>query len=521
MRRVVSLWLPRFATECRLLMRAQAWRCEPSAQDEQPLALVAREGQQLRLAALNGPAEAAGLTPGLPLAEARALLPALRSRERDPLFERRALERLCDWAQRFSPWVAYEALPGENGPCDGGAAGLWLDITGCAHLFGGEEALLDALLSRLSERGLTARAGLADTPGAAWAAARFLTGAKQQAKSLEPGGQRAALAGLPVAALRLEDWQEELLARFGLIRVGALYGLPPAGLEPRLGRALKRRLEQALGGLDEPLSPRRPQAPFEERLVFGEPIASAEDIERGVERLILALCRRLRAAGQGLRRLRLTAHRVDGSCDALALGVSRATRDSDHLRRLLAQHLEGLDPGFGVEVLSLEAERAESLGDRQLSLSSAEAAKDAAALVDRLAGRLGEGRVFRVTPRESHWPEAAQKKSPPLPERRASNENWAPWRARSRPLRLLPNPEPIEALALLPDSAPARFLWRRQQHQVTRAEGPERILPEWWSLPEGEQGLSARDYFRVEDAQGRRFWLFRVEGRWYLHGLFG
>jgi len=521
MRRVVSLWLPRFAIECQFLMRPQAWRSTSSARDEPPLALVAKEGQQLRLAALNRAAAQAGLVPGLPLAEARALLPALRSRERDPPFERRALEWLCDWAQRFSPWAACEAAPGEKELCDGGEAGLWLDITGCAHLFGGEEALLTALLERLSKLGLTARAGLADTPGAAWAAARFLTDETQCGKRLEPEGQRAALAGLPVAALRLEAWQGELLARFGLTRIGALYDLPPAGLEPRLGRALKRRLEQALGLLDEPLSPKRPQAPFEERLVFGEPIAATEDIERGAERLILALCRRLRADGQGLRRLRLTAHRVDGSLDALALGVSRATRDSGHLRRLLAQHLEDIDPGFGIEVLSLEAERAEPLSDQQLSLASAGAAKEAAALIDRLTGRLGEGRVFRVTPHESHWPEAAQKKSAPLPGRKASNENWTPWRARSRPLRLLPNPEPIEALALLPDSAPARFLWRRQQHQVARAEGPERILPEWWSLPEGGQSLKARDYFRVEDLEGRRFWLFRAEGRWYLHGLFG
>jgi protein ImuB len=471
----------------------------------------------LRLAALNEVSAMAGLAPGLPLAEARALLPSLKTRLREPEAEGRSLERLCDWAQRYSPWAACDPRTGTAGE-----AGLWLDVSGCAHLFGGEEALLDDLLGRLSRLGLTARAGLAGTPGAAWALARY---APEGARLLASGEERHALAGLPVAALRLEPWQEELLARFGLAKIGQLYDLPPTGLSPRLGRDLQRRLDQALGRLEEPLSPQRPQAPFEERLVFAEPVAATSDLERVAARLVPALCRRLRQEGQGLRRLAFTAHRADGSRDGVSLGVSRATRDPGHLSRLLAQHLERIDPGFGIEVLSLAALAAEPLSDLQLSLTRAGEAEEAAALIDRLTGHLGEKRVFRLAPRESHWPERAQAPRAPLEEKRERTEDWSHWRARARPLRLLARPEPIEALALLPDNPPARFIWRHQQHRVARAEGPERILPEWWSLEgspcSGAQPLAARDYFRVEDEEGRRFWLFRSAGRWYLHGLFG
>ena len=486
------------------------------------------------MAALNPAGRSAGLRPGQSLAGARALLPSLRTCPREPEAERQALERLCDWAARYSPWVALD-----EGPAVGGEAGLWLDVTGCAHLFGGEGQLLEDIWRRAAALGLTLRIGLADTPGAAWALARFSQSQVDRREEaggpdifrIEPGGQRDALASFPVAALRLESWQEELLLRFGLGRIGQLYELPPAGLEPRLGRGVKQRLDQALGLLEEPLSPRRSLAPFEERLVFGEAIAATEDLERAAERLVLVLCRRLRREGQGLRRLRLTAHRVDGSCGALTLGVSQATRDAGHLRRLLAPRIDAIDPGFGIEVMVLAADAAEPLDATQMSLTSAAAAKNAADLIDRLSNHLGEGCVFRLSPRSSHWPEAAQERRRPLPDapgsdktaaarQGADKQDWTPWKSRARPLRLLHEPEPIEALALLPDHPPARFTWRRQQHEVVRAEGPERILPEWWSLNRSKP-LAGRDYFRVEDRQGRRFWLFRSAGRWYLHGLFG
>ena len=499
---------------------------------------------------MDATAEQGGLALGMPLADARALLPEVRTAAYDAAGDAAALARLADWCGRYSPWAAVDGCG-----CDiGGSAGILLEVTGCAHLFGGEAALLSDLITRLQRLGFTARAALAETAGAAWAVARFAVpgdsslGDSSPGHSpdprctvLPPGTVRAALAPLPPAALRLPPATCELLARFGLRRIGDLFDLPPATLASRFGPHLARRLAAALGVEAESISPRQPVPPFLVRQVFAEPIATAEDIARGLDGLLPGLCRALETAQQGARRLELAIYRVDGTVRRLSLGTSRPTRDPAHLRRLFGTHLEAIDPGFGIEVLALSAPVADPLSALQLTLSGAgtgtgtggvasNVTDDLPALIDRLGCRLGLENVRALAPRESHIPERAVAVLPAL----VPHPAWSLPVAASptRPLRLLPRPEPVEAVALLPDHPPARFRWRRLLHHVVRAEGPERIEPEWWddAPTVGPERNAARDYFRLEAEDGRRYWLYRTPGqvgggqadggRWFLHGLF-
>ncbi|WP_235017115.1 DNA polymerase Y family protein [Tistlia consotensis] len=552
---MLSLWLPDFAIE--LALAATRPRTRPrtragtaatppaeraAAEAGRPLVLIEAEAGRLLLSAIDHRAVGLGLAPGMALADARALAPDLRVLERDRPAERRALEALADWLERYSPWVALDPMAEPAG-----AAGLLLDVSGCAHLFGGEAALAGDLLSRLGRiapgalgrRGHHGRLAIADTPGAAWAAARYATGAAGPFRLVAPGRQAAALTELPVAALRLAAAQVELLARFGLTTIGRLAALPPETLTARAGPEVARRLRQALGEVDEPVSPRRPVPAQRVRRVFGEPIAAAEDLARGLEGLLIGLCDRLEAAGLGARRVELALHRVDGSVQRQGVGLSRASRDADRLKRLFAQRLERLDPGFGVDALVVTAPECEPLDALQMALSPrhaseprGDAASDLAALVDRLETRLGAGSVTRPAPRESHLPERAARSLKPFarPLRKGVATGWP--RGLPRPPRLLARPEPIEVIAALPDSPPRQFRWRRLLHRVVRAEGPERIAPEWWLRDPAAAAEGARDYFRVEDEDGRRFWLYRsglpegpggnpAGGRWYLQGLFG
>lgn len=460
------------------------------------------------IAAVNLAAEASGVFPGQRLADARALTLALEVAEHDPAGDAKALERLAAWCGRYTPSVA----------CDG-RDGLFLDVTGCAHLFGGEEAMLADLSARVAAMGFAVRAGLAETPGAAWAVARFAESA------IVPAGEAAeALADLPIAGLRLAPATAGELARLGLKRIGQLYGFPRAPLAARFGDEVARRLDQALGRDDEPISPRHPAPPYRVRLALPEPIVAVEDIARGVRRLLHGLCQRLQRDQRGLRRLELVLFRVDGTFARAHLGTARPVRDVDHLMRLLSEHLGRLDPGFGVETMVLSAPVTEPLPPEEIGLdlpgAESSSREDAAlaALVDRLGNRLGGRGVFRLVARESHVPERAVAAVPALAE--TSGRCWRCNRA--RPLRLFAPPQPVEAVAPVPDDPPVMFRWRDLNHRVLAAQGPERIAGEWW-----RDGMTLRDYYRVEDAEGRRFWLYR-EGlyrpeappRWFLHGVF-
>ncbi|MEI7608705.1 MAG: DNA polymerase Y family protein [Rhodospirillaceae bacterium] len=499
-RRCLALWLPRFATD--LAARRGGGGRE--------LAVVVQGGRGVVVTAVNRAAELAGARPGMGLAGARALVPGLAAALADPAALAEALERLADWAGRYTPWLALE-----------GEDGLMLDITGCAHLFGGEEGMAENLGARLGRSGLTAAVAIADTPGAARALARFGGGG-----IVAPGEQRRALAGLPVAALGLDRDAAAGLARVGLRRIGDLYPMPRRGLAARFGLEVGRRLDRALGAEEEPLSPRRPPAPHSARLAFAEPVSAPEQLHAATVRLLDGLCAGLARAGEGARRLELAAWRGDAGCDRppqrVAVGTSRPTRDAAALLRLLAERLERLDPGPGFEVMALTAPQAEPLHAAQLGFDGTAAGEEdaeLAGLVDRLVLRLGEAAVRRPLPQASWWPERAVGWGGALDP--FSGPDWPA--DRPRPLRLLARPEAIEVMAPIPDDPPVMFRWRGAVHKVALAEGPERLEAEWWR---GVEGL--RDYYRVEDGEGRRYWLYR-DGvysperppPWFLHGIFG
>jgi protein ImuB len=528
--RVLSLWLPNLATD-RIRPRSapRSVQDRPEA-DTGPIATFAAERGAQRLAAVCPLAARAGLRPGMMLPDARAMLPALAVHPAAPEADAAFLERLAGWCERYTPYIAIDR-PHEDTPGDGSGA-LWLDITGCAHLFGGEAALRLDLLDRLERRGLHARAAIADSPGAAWALARF---GADEAAIVQPGGSRAALGPLPVAALRLASEQALMLERLGLARIESLYPLPRQSLAARFGDDLPRRLDQALGAAAEPISPRTPLPAHRAQLGFAEPILQHEVLLPVTRRLLQQLCCGLEAGSAGARRLVLAFYRVDNSIESVAIGTSQPCRDPRQLARLFAEKLDRIDPGFGIERAILEAEVVEPLlpqplAWRAMGAGDLDQVRDLAPLVDRLSNRLGSEAVVRLMPRASHIPERAQRKTAPSAPARADagSIEHALAEAPTRPLRLLAWPEPIEAVAPLPDDPPVLFRWRRALHKVARVRGPERLAPEWWRDPDADPDATTRDYFAVEDTQGGRFWLFR-EGlylaeaampRWYLHGLF-
>jgi protein ImuB len=557
-RRVVSLWFPRFATDrCRRKLRSRPSRTEngkpaPAEHAGAPLVLAAPEGGAIRLAAVTLNARKAGLFPGQTLADARALTPELAVHDHDPGGDAAALDGVAGWCGRYTPWAATSGLE------PGGAAGLWLDVTGCAHLFGGEAAMLDDLTGRLSRAGYTARAGLANTTGAAWAAARFGAPAKAATVIMAPGEHKTRLAPLPITALRLPAKTLDGLERLGLRSIADLAALPRAGLARRFGELPARRLDQAFGQLDEPISPQAPTPVWRLRTAFPEALGREEDIAAATRNLLEALCNRLARAERGARRLELCLYRVAGRVDTIDAGTSRASRDPDHLMRLLREQLDRLPqpPSRApdalsaaaeamVETLTLAATGTEPLQMSQTGLAGTRDSDPAALerLVDRLSGRLGTENVRRFAARDSHLPERVQASTPALTGRAPSPgpaDIWEP--PQPRPPRLLPRPELVEAVAPVPDDPPVMFRWRGRQHRITRAEGPERIAPEWWRAPNAAGGntvldADTRDYYRVEDSEGRRFWLYRSglypDGlydrdrapddlpQWYLHGFFG
>lgn len=468
-----------------------------------------------RLYAVDEAAAALGLYPGQKATDAAALCPGLVLADADPEGDRAALLALADWCVRVSPAVAPD-------PPDG----LLIDIAGLAHLWGGEDALVADLLDRLAANGLPARAAVADTAGAAWALAQF-GGDRIIAP---PGGQAALLATLPVAALRLEPVAAAQLPRLGLRRIGQLAGLPRDQVTRRFGPGPLLRLDQALGRAEETLAFRRPPSPWFDRLAFAEPISVLPDLVRAAGDIATRLCARLEAEGMGARRFEIAFHRLDGQTGRARIGLSLAGRDPARITRLIVPRLEAIDPGFGVEVVTLIAEGVEPLAPRQgrLDADAAAAPQDGLApLVDRLVNRLGGERVWRSDPVESHVPERAVRRAPPLAPA-GSAAGWDP--ERPRPVRLFRQPEPVTVMARLPDDPPLQFRWRGRVHRVARAEGPERIAEEWWRRPFEEAGPGRlRDYYRVEDVDGGRFWLFRAglygaadaPPRWWLHGLFG
>ena len=455
-----------------------------------------------------------GLFAGQKATDAAALAPELITANAQPAADAAALSALADWCVRFSPAVA---------PC--APDGLFLDIGGVDHLWGGEGAMMADLIARLAAAGLPARAAVADTLGAAWALAHF----GEDGAIAPPGGQGAMLACLPVQALRLAPPTAAQIARLGLITVLQLTRLPRAQLARRFGKEVTLRLDQALGAAEEALTFQRPPNPWFARLAFAEPISAPEDLARVSVDIAAALCLRLDNEGHGARVFELCFHRLDGKTTRLTVGLSLPGREAARIARLFAPKLERVDPGFGIEVVTLTADQVEPLSQRQQRLDATREVaveEGLAPLVDRLVNRLGEDRVWRAEPFASHVPERAVTRRPPLSA--AEIEGWDP--GRPRPLRLFRRPEPIEdVLALTPDNPPVSFRWRGQTHRVRLSDGPERLAQEWWRLADFEDTApgQVRDYYQVEDDAGARFWIFRAglyggaaAPKWWLHGLF-
>jgi protein ImuB len=465
-------------------------------------------------------AEAEGLAVQDLLADARAKVGGLQVHRADPAADDAALRRLALWATRYTPTVS---------PWDeaNGADGFFLDVTGAAHLFGGEEMLLADLACRLDRFGLPGRLAIADTAGAAWALSRF----HPASAVILPSGQEAeAIAPLPVAALRLSFDTCTTLRRLGFKHVGALIDKPRAPFAARFPADLLRRLDQALGRTAEPLPLIVPPPVYHSLRYLLEPIVTQEAIVAVATRLMKDLMHALVRDGAGARALRLALYRVDGEVTTLELGLAMPTRSETHVARLIELKLgriaEAVEIGFGFEALGLAVTVAERLEPAQASLAGVSDGNDeeaCAALVDRLRQRLGPRSVCRLKPVASHIPERAETPCVAIDE---APPAWpAPEEARPRPLLLLPQAEPADVIAMVPEGPPQRFRWRGAMHGVAHAQGPERIAGEWWRhrVPQ-----PTRDYYLVEDEAGHRFWLYR-EGlygretdaaRWFVHGLF-
>ncbi len=506
-RRIVSIFLPHFAMERWEKTERQKGNAPP---DEVPLVLAVEGRHGPVIHGVNRAAQEAGMTSGARVVDMRALCPDLQVVYGNPEGDAAALDRLALWAQRWCPWSRTD-----------GANGLILDTTGSDHLMGGEAAMLRRMEADLASLGVSAQLAVAPTWGAAWALARF---GPVRATCPEED-LTEAVAPLPVASLRLGDETVLLLHRLGLKRIGDLARIPRLSLTRRFARASAAdnpliRLDQMMGKLAEPVSGVSALPPVRAIRRLAEPIL---DPTPYVADLCRDICTDLDRLGQGCRGVRLSVFHTDGQVARVSAATSHPSREPAHLAGLFADKLERIDPGFGFDLILLEADGLEELQEAQVRLDgAAEDALNLAHLIDRLSSRLGAKAITRPAPRESHLPERAQAWVSAMDE---MPETPAPP-PQDRPLRLLDTPEEIRVLYAVPEGPPAQFIWRRQTLQVARYAGPERIAPEWWR---DKPGTRLRDYFKIEDQTGRRFWLYR-EGlledgrgaapRWFLHGMF-
>lgn len=498
------------------------------ADDACPVVVVGKEKGAFRLTCLDTRAEQLGLDPGMALADARARIPHLEVIEEDLAADAALLGAIADWCDRYTPLVALDR-----------ADGLLLDISGCAHLFGGEAELGRDCLTRLKRQGFTIRAAIAGTPGAARAVARHGRGG-----IVAPGGEGEALLPLPTAALGIDGARQRGLARMGLIHIADIETRPRAPLAARFGSDLLDRLDMAFGRLPEAVSPRRllPDCMAERR--FAEPLAHEAGIRLALAGLEASLSEMLEARGEGAKLFEASFFRSDGAVRRLCIETGMALRDPKVIDRLFALKLDALadplDPGFGFDLIRLSAGATERLALDQAALATdngdempdeVAAERTLAEVADALSARLGPGRVRRFLAQDTHDPVRAALAVPALHYNEMVRAGTAPaWpepgTVPERPLRLLARPEPIEVLAEIPDGPPTRFRWRRAVHDVAKAEGPERISAEWW-LATGSHAPT-RDYYRVEQPDGRRFWLYRdglygpgvMHPPWFMHGLF-
>ncbi|MDA7947065.1 MAG: DNA polymerase Y family protein [Hyphomicrobiaceae bacterium] len=503
MRRVLSLWFPHLAID-------RVTRRDVSLRDI-PFAFISESANRVALHAVNGHARASGVAERMSLSDARAVCPQLAIRPAEPRADARLLRSLARWMEHYSPSIAFDKPDG-----------LFADMSGVSHLFGGETEMIAGLTGKLERFGICVRAALADTAGAAWALARHGCGCT----IVSPGAQRAALSPLPIAALRVGNDVAQLGRRLGLKKISDLYPLPRSSIASRFGLETLKRFDQALGRDDEPLRHIRFVPALKETLVFAEPIGRTEDVEAALRLVLERLCARLEQKEKGARLTAFNIEQVDGTRQTLTIATTQPSRSPAALLHLFRDQFDKLDAGFGIERVHVSAERCELLTTAQLNTpgkGTRPADETDTGLIDRLVNRFGYDHVLRLVPAESHLPERAW-----LAFSAADTSHHAPWSApvAARPLRLLSPPEPVAAETHAGGGTPpAAIRFRGKLLALIPLGGPERIEPEWWhDDPAWRSGT--REYWWVRDGDGHHLWLFRVgephaHGAWFLHGFGG
>jgi len=507
-RRFVSIWFRHLMTDWFTLRQDAINRgsgeTTPSFRD-QPFVLRAPSHGRMMITAANAHAQQHGIDKGWILADARAVVPGLQVRDDIPGLAEKILKKLAEWCIRFTPIAAVD-LPD----------GIILDATGCSHLWGGDLPYLRDITKKLNSRGYNVRASIADTPGAAWAVARF-----GKDSIIQTGKVKEAILPLPPQSLRLDPEAVERLHKLGLHEVRQFLSMPRASLRRRFGPHFLLRLDMVVGNLDEKIEPVQQPEPYQERLPCMDPIVTANGIHIALEQLLTTLSARLKNEQKGLRAASFKGYRVDGKIEEVTIITNRPSHNVIHLLKLFEIKLPTIQPALGIELFTLEATKVEDhlpyqekmwqgsgggLDDMRLS-----------ELLDRLAGKAGMKAISRYLPDEHYWPERSIKPASSIQEK--STTAWSTNKL--RPLKLLRKPEAIDVTAPIPDYPPMLFRHKGKLHKIVKADGPERIEQEWW-IQQGQH----RDYYRVEDEDGNRYWLFRAghyhdsDYRWYLHGYF-
>jgi protein ImuB len=497
-KRFISIWFRYLKTD---------WftRRRPSLRDK-PFVLAAPDHGRMIVTSANLLAQKQGIDTGMSVADARALIPALEVLDDSTEITNRLLTGLAEWCSRYTPSVAADP-----------PNGLLLDVTGCAHLWGGEMEYITGMSNRIKYFGYDIRAAMADTIGAAWAAARF----GKNITVIESGQQSEALILLPPAALRLEAPAIERLEKLGLRQISQFINMPRSALRRRFGSSLLQRLDQALGHEEELIIPINPIEAYHERLPCLELIVTATGIEIALQRLLDAVCHRLQKDQKGLRSASFKGYRMDGKIQEISIGTNRASCNSKHLFKLFETRIETIEPALGIELFTLDALKVEALPAMQENLWENTMSLDnidLCELLDRIGGKIGAANIQRYIPAAHYWPERSFDNASSINEILP-----ATWKSgRPRPLQLFSRPEPIEVTAPIPDYPPMLFRYKGKLHKIIKADGPERIEAEWW-LQDGQH----RDYYCVEDEDGYRYWLFRAghydeakSYQWFIHGFF-
>jgi protein ImuB len=497
-RRFVTIWFPHLKTDWLTIRKP--------ALSKIPFVLSLPQHGKMVISAANDIAQKQGIPVGMALADARALFPSLQflNDKQDP--SGKLLNDMALYCIRYTPVVATD-IPD----------GLILDVSGCAHLWGGETEYITVIINRFRSLGYHVRAAMADTIGSAWAIARF----GKNGSVVEPGKQGAALLSLPPVALRIDPEIADLLSKLGLSQIENLMSIPRSALRRRFGEQLLQRLNQALGTEEEFIFPVKTPSLYEERLPCLETIITATGIEIALRRLLESLCKKLFQKGKGLRSACFSCFRIDGITEQITIGTNRASHHVFHLFKLFELKIETIKPGPGIELFTLEVLKAEDALQVQEKLWSGSCGLDDikfAELLDRIAGKVGERNICRYLPDEHYWPERSFKSASSINEK--SSAKWS--EEKLRPIHLLTEPEIIQVTAPVPDYPPMYFRYKGKLHTIRKADGPERIEPEWW-IKEGEH----RDYYSVEDENGCRYWLFRLghytgdkRNQWFIHGFF-